>query len=84
MVQTKKGITIECKNSGEGIPKGCEEKIFERFYRVDESRNRDSNHYGLGLAIAKGIVEKYHGTITASSQSGCTLFIIKLKTISIS
>ena len=75
----KKDIYLEFRNSGEGIPKGQEEKIFERFYKTDESRNRDSNHYGLGLAIAKEIVERHHGSISACSSMGETIFKIKFK-----
>ena len=56
-----KQIILEVKNSGKPIKKGDEEKIFERFYKADSSRNRDSNNYGLGLAIAKNIVTKHNG-----------------------
>ena len=67
-------IILEVKNSGKPIKKGDEEKIFERFYKVDSSRNRDSNNYGLGLAIAKNIVTKHNGTIEAFSNKGYTTF----------
>ena len=72
-------IILEIKNKGKAIPKEMEEKIFERFYRADESRNRNENRYGLGLAIAKGIVEKHNGNITAHSENGYTTFRINLK-----
>lgn len=74
----KNEIKIEIKNQGQPIPIGEEEKIFERFYRVDKARNRSEKRYGLGLAIAKGIVEKYNGTIKAVSKDGFTTFIVKL------
>ena len=69
-----KDIVLTVSNLGEGIPKGEEEKIFERFYRADESRNRNENRYGLGLAIAKNIALSHNGTISASSENGVTTF----------
>ena len=72
-------ITLNITNKGDAIPKGEEEKIFERFYRVDSSRNRDDNRYGLGLAIAKAIVLKHKGKITASSNKGYTTFTVTFK-----
>ncbi len=76
-----KDIILTVTNKGEGIPKGEEEKIFERFYRADESRNRNDNRYGLGLAIAKNIVISHGGTISAKSENGYTTFkaIFKVK-----
>lgn len=72
-------IILEIQNKGEPIPKGEEKKIFERFYRVDKSRNRNENRYGLGLAIAKNIVESHGGTITASSMEDITTFKVLFK-----
>ena len=69
-----KQIILEVKNTGLPIKKEDEEKIFERFYKVDTSRNRNSNNYGLGLAIAKNIVERHNGTISAHSSNGYTTF----------
>ena len=75
----KNNINIEITNYGDPIKSGDEEKIFERFYRGDKSRNRESNRYGLGLAIAKNIVINHNGTIKASSSNGKTTFKINLK-----
>ena len=71
-------IKIEIKNQGEPIPEEEREKIFERFYRVDKARSRSEKRYGLGLPIAKGIVEKYKGSIYAISKDGFTSFIVKI------
>lgn len=75
----KDEIVLEVINKGEPIPKEECEKIFERFYRIDKSRNRNSGRYGLGLAIAKSIVQKHNGKITASSDKGYTTFKVILK-----
>ena len=75
----KDNISLSVKNKGEPIPKGEEERIFERFYRVDKSRNRNDNRYGLGLAIAKSIVERHNGTIKAFSTDEYTTFEINFK-----
>ena len=72
--KNNKQIILEVKNKGLPIKKEDEEKIFERFYKVDASRNRNSNNYGLGLAIAKNIVERHNGEISAHSESGYTTF----------
>ena len=75
----KNNINIEIINFGNPIKLGDEEKIFERFYRADKSRNRGENRYGLGLAIAKNIVINHKGTIKAFSKDGKTTFKINLK-----
>ena len=73
---TKKNrqILLEVKNKGLPIKIEDEERIFERFYKVDTSRNRNSNNYGLGLAIAKNIVQRHNGVISAHSEKGYTTF----------
>ena len=75
----KSNIYIEITNEGDPIIQGDEEKIFERFYRGDKSRNRDTNRYGLGLAIAKNIITNHNGTIKAYSKDNKTIFKINLK-----
>lgn len=72
-------VTLLVQNEGDPIPKGEEEKIFERFYRVDKSRNRKDNRYGLGLAIAKNIVLSHKGKVKASSLDGITTFQVTFK-----
>jgi len=76
----EKGSTVlQVSNEGEEIPKKEREKIFERFYRVDKSRNRKEKRYGLGLAIAKSIVvEGYSGKIGVDCKDGITTFKIIL------
>lgn len=60
-------IFLSVKNSGEGISEEHIDKIFDRFYRTDKSRARKSGGYGLGLAIAKAIVEQHKGKIHVKS-----------------
>ena len=78
-LKKEKGInTIKIKNEGKPIPEEEQEKIFERFYRVDKSRNRSEKRYGLGLAIAKTIIEKYNGKIEVKCNDGITEFKVIL------
>lgn len=75
----KGSIVVKITNTGDPIPQEECEKIFERFYRSDRSRNRSDNRYGLGLAIAKRIAQNHNGIIRASSENGATTFEIVLK-----
>lgn len=61
---------IAVRDHGPGVPKGERERIFEPFYRPDPSRSRQSGGAGLGLAIARRIVERHGGTLTADAASG--------------
>ena len=64
----KNKVKLIVKNTGEGIKNENLEKIFERFYRIDDSRNSKSGGYGLGLAIARAISEEHKGKIYAESN----------------
>lgn len=72
-------VIIEVIDHGEGIPKQLRDKIFERFYRADNSRNRETGGTGLGLAIVKEIVLLHKGRIEVrdTPQGGAT-FRVKL------
>lgn len=72
-------ILLSVTDTGDIIPKEEEEKIFERFYRLDKSRSRKENRYGLGLAIAKNIVISHNGKISAESVGKVTTFKVLFK-----
>jgi two-component system phosphate regulon sensor histidine kinase PhoR len=62
------GLTVSVKDNGIGIPKKAQQKIFERFFRVDKARSRQQGGAGLGLAIVKSIVEAHHGRVRLKSD----------------
>lgn len=61
---------VEVEDGGVGIPKEKIGRVFERFYRVDESRNGKTGGSGLGLAICRSIVQAHGGTVTVESEVG--------------
>ncbi|OJV66574.1 MAG: hypothetical protein BGO41_03895 [Clostridiales bacterium 38-18] len=73
----KQGIRFTVKDTGIGIPESQLNHIFERFYRLETSRSRETGGHGLGLAIAKEIIEQHKGTITVKSieQIGTTFTV---------
>ena len=73
------GITeLSVINKGDEIPAEHRERIFERFYRMDTARNGEDKHYGLGLAIAKAIVDTHHGHIEVLCYNGLVEFRVSL------
>ena len=64
------GVQVEVKDTGIGIPYEYQEKVFERFYRVDKSHSKQSGGTGLGLSIVKHAVQHHNGTITLESREG--------------
>lgn len=72
-------VEIGIQDFGEGIPATDIDKVFDRFYRVDKARSRKKGGNGLGLSIAKRLIEGYHGSITLESSLGAgSLFRIIL------
>lgn len=65
-------------NDGDEIPEEQQKHLFDRFYRVDEARNGEDKHYGLGLAIAKAIAVGHNGKIRVKCQDGKVQFIFRI------
>ena len=70
---------LKIEDNGTGIDAKDLPHIFERFYRIDKSRNRNEKRYGLGLAIAKSTVKKYNGNIKVLYKDGFTIFKVNLQ-----
>ncbi len=80
--EEKKNYTIEIEDNGPGIPPEHLSRIFERFYRIDKSRSRETGGTGLGLAIVKHIVSSHGSKIVATSKlNSGTTFSFKLEKV---
>jgi len=78
-IKKERGIVeLSVINHGNEISADHREQIFERFYRVDTARNSEDNHYGLGLAIAKAIVNAHRGHIEVLCYNGLVEFRVSL------
>jgi two-component system sensor histidine kinase BaeS len=66
--KTDQRLRVEIADTGPGIEPRHQPRLFERFYRVESSRNRASGGAGLGLAICKNIAEAHEGTLTAQAS----------------
>lgn len=69
---------LSVSDTGIGIPKECQERVFERFYRVDKSRSKSTGGTGLGLAIVKHIVAQHNAALHLDSEldEGTTIEIV--------
>lgn len=63
-------VELSVYNTGSGVKESEKDKLFERFYRSDESRNRSTGGYGLGLAIAKSIIDKHKFKVIVDNDEG--------------
>lgn len=77
-IKRKETYTIKIAGKSNPLTKEQEQLVFDRFYRVDHSRNRGTGGSGLGLAIAKEIMDSMHGTIEMSSDSKVTTCMITI------
>jgi signal transduction histidine kinase len=71
-------VVLTVDDDGPGVPAGEEQRVFERFARLDESRSRETGGTGLGLAIAREIVEHHDGTIAVESNGPGARFVVRL------
>ncbi|MGC9528488.1 MAG: sensor histidine kinase [Limnospira sp.] len=74
---------VAIEDSGIGIPAGEQNRIFERFYRVDSHRSRKAGGTGLGLAIVRAIALKHQANLKVESQPGCgSIFTLEIAVLS--
>jgi signal transduction histidine kinase len=63
-------LTIRIRDAGRGIPENMLERVFDPFFRLEESRNRDTGGTGLGLSIARNVAETHAGTLVLQNAEG--------------
>ncbi|GAA2619025.1 HAMP domain-containing sensor histidine kinase [Streptomyces vastus] len=69
---------VRVADAGPGIPAADQQRVFDRFYRVDKARSRDRGGSGLGLAVARSLARAHGGTLELTSRPGATTFTIRL------
>ncbi len=75
----KKWVFFEVSNTCSNIPSGNLDRLFDRFYRADSSRNRETGGYGIGLSVARAIATSHNGTIVAKKDGDNIIrFVVKL------
>ncbi|MQS90180.1 HAMP domain-containing histidine kinase [Lactobacillus salsicarnum] len=79
--QTPQEVVVRVANNGKPIPKESLDHLFDRFYRVEDSRSKATGGTGLGLAIAQSMVKMHGGQISVESNDDRTAFIIHFPTI---
>ena len=70
LANTADSFVLEVRDHGEGIPEALRQKVFERFFRADSSRNRGTGGSGLGLSICQALIANHNGTIVALETPG--------------
>jgi two-component system heavy metal sensor histidine kinase CusS len=63
LAETDSAVTLTIANTGQAIPDEARERIFDRFYRIDEARSRDTGGIGLGLSLAREIIRAHSGDL---------------------
>ncbi|GLK78376.1 sensor histidine kinase [Methylopila turkensis] len=81
VVQTPQTVEIVVDDDGPGIPAEAMEKVFAPFFRLEESRNRETGGMGLGLAISRTIVRRHGGDVTLTNRSGGLRAVITLPAV---
>ncbi|MEU2280862.1 HAMP domain-containing sensor histidine kinase [Streptomyces sp. NPDC013178] len=75
---TPDSAQVRVADKGPGVPPGDRERVFDRFYRVDKARSRDRGGSGLGLAVARSLVQAHGGALTLDDTATTTIFVLTL------